>query len=247
MFGFSACMTKKKLDNMKTSYEIFRTGLDSLGSVPMWEERIILPGDVLSIVIATESLNISQVEVFGNGRENKYSVTNDTSIIIPIIGKIKIGGNNRITATQIIKNELAKVIKNPIVQIQPLEIQVLVFGQSERQLVVSIAEKEANLLKALTLAGGVNQFSKRDSLLVIREKGGTRKVIPVDLRDAQKFYASEAYRLENNDVILVKPNDYFYKQIKNTENTINLGRLTPLTTILGIFFFLLPVWSFLTR
>lgn len=247
MVGFSACMTKKKMARLKQEYEIFRTGLDSLGKVPKWEERVILPGDKITFSINTESVNGSQVEVFNNGKDLSYTVFDDSTILVAFVGRVKIAGMNRNRAVELLKKELSKYIKNPVVQMQPLEIQIVVFGQAEKQMVVSMPEKEANLLKALTLAGGVNQFSKRDSVIVIRETEGERKFIVVDLRNIKDFYASQAYKLENNDVVFIKPNDYYYKQLKNSETVINLGRLAPVTVLLGILFFVIPIWTAFSR
>jgi polysaccharide export outer membrane protein len=245
--GFSSCMTKKKLARLKNEYEVFRIGLDSLGNVKEWKERDILPGDKITLNINTESINTSQVEIFNFGKDLSYVVADDSTITIPLAGKVKIAGLNRSNAALRIKNEMAKFIKNPYVSIQPLEVNIIVMGQVDRQQVVSMPEKEANILRALTLAGGLNQFSKRDSVFVIRESDKVRKLISIDFRDAKTVYASEGFKLQNNDIVMIKPNDYFYKQVRNSENSINLGRITPVTTILGIFFLLIPIYSILSR
>lgn len=247
MVGFSACMTKKKLARLKAEYQILRTGMDSLGAVQAWEERKFRPGDRVLVSIKTQSLNEQQVSFFDAGKEMDYAVSDDSTISLPLIGSINVCQYNRPQLTKVIKNKAASFIKDPFVQIKPVQIQVKVLGQAERQGQFTIPETEATLSSILAQVGGVSLFARRDSIAVIRESEGLRKTYYVDIRDGKSFFNSPVYRLQHNDIVVVNPSDYFFKSYRNQENTVNLGRVTPIATILGLTFFIIPLITIFRR
>lgn len=247
MVGFSACMTKKKLARLKAEYQILRTGMDSLGAVQAWEERKFRPGDRVLVSIKTQSLNEQQLTFFDGGKEMDYTVSDDSTISLPLIGSINVCQYNRPQLTNLIKNKAASFVKDPFVLIRPVQIQVKVLGQVERQGLFTIAENDATLSSVLAQVGGVSQFARRDSIVVIRDIEGELKTYYVDIRDGKSFFNSPVYRLHQNDIIVINPNDYFFKNSRNQENAVNLGRLTPVTAILGILFFILPIYTIFFR
>lgn len=243
--SFSACMTKKKLARLKNEYQILYKGLDSLGQVKQWSPRKIRAGDRITIQIKTESLNSEQISIFENGKEVDYIVGVDSAVILPILGSLKLAGLTRLQAINLVKTAASKYIKDPYVSIKPLDIQVKVIGEFERQGLVSLPENDATLINAISQVGGFKQFSKRDSIYVIRESDSLRNVYVVDFRSASAVYKSNVFQLQQNDVIYVQPNNVFFKSLRNSENNVSLGALSPITTILGILFFTIPIITFL--
>lgn len=247
MVGFSACMTKKKLARLKAEYQILRTGMDSLGTVQAWEERKFRPGDRVLVSIKTQSLNEQQLSFFDGGKEMDFTVSDDSTISLPLIGSINVCQYNRPQLTSVIKNKAASFVKDPFVLIKPVRIQVKVLGQVERQGSFEITENEATVSSVLAQVGGISQFARRDSIAVIRETEGLRKTYYVDIRDGKSFFNSPVYRLQHNDIVVINPNDYFFKNSRNQENAVNLGRLTPVSTVLGVLFFIIPIYTILFR
>lgn len=245
MVGFSACMTKKKLARLKEEYQIFRTNMDSLGTVEKWEERKIREGDRLFISIKTESLNTEQLTVFENGKDQEYLVNSKGYILMPYLDSISVVGKTRMQIVDTIKIKISRFIKNPFVAIRPLDIHVKILGQIEKQGLLVMPENDATVINAIAQAGGVNQFAKRDSILIIRELNGERKLLVVDLRDGRGVFNSDAYRLQNNDLLIVPSNKIYYKQLRNVETNVGLGALTPISTVLGILFITIPLINFL--
>ena len=221
--------------------------MDSLGSVQSWEERNFRPGDKILLTIKTQSLNDQQNAFFDNGREMEFTVSEDSVINIPLIGEIKVCNYNRSGLVKFIKSKVGYFIKDPFVQVKPLQIQVKVLGLVERQGIITMPENDATLASLLAQVGGVAQFSKKDSLLVIREELGLRKSYYVDLRSGTGFFNSPVYKLKQNDIVVVKPSDYFFKSARNQEVGINIGRITPVTVILGILMFLYPIINIINR
>lgn len=247
MGGFSSCLTKKKLARLQAEYQILRTGMDSLGAVEVWEERKFRPGDKVFITIKTQTLNEQQLVFFDNGREMEFVVSNDSIVTLPLIGDVFVCRYNRPQLTMHIKQKVAEYIKEPFVSIRPVQVQVKVLGQVERQGLLIIPESDATLASLLAQVGGVSQFSKRDSVLVIREEEGLRKRYYVDIRDGNSFFNSPVYRLKQNDIVVVQPSDYFFKNYKNQENNINLGRITPIGTVIGVTLFLIQLLFMFNR
>lgn len=229
------------MERLKSEYQVFRTGLDSLGTVSKLRERNIQSGDKLFISIKSESLIEQYVNLFDDGASIEYPLDDDGFINMPLIGKIKVLGLARTEVEKIVKSKLAPFIKDPFVSIKPLTIQIKVIGQVDKQNVIVLPENEANLVTVLANVGGLQNYARRDSILVIREQNGNRQLINVDLRDANKFFNSPAFQLQNNDVVVVQANDYFFKNYRNQEIATNMGRITPYLAILGILFIIIPV------
>lgn len=241
MVGFSACMTKKKLAKLKNEYQIFNKGLDSLGSVKRWKERPINYGDRLNISVKSETLNSDQTAWFGNGASVQYNVSDDGKIAMPFLGKIHVVGKSRIELTNYLTQQLDKYVKDPFVSITPLEIQVKVLNQAGNQTIISLSENEANLVTAVLKVGGINDVSRKDSVLVIRENDSTRQVYPVDFRNANAVFESPVYRMQQNDIIIIQPNKYYYKQLKNSRTNIDLNVLGSISIIFGLLTLVLPI------
>lgn len=242
-----SCMTKRKLARLKSEYQILQSGMDSISIVKPWEGRKIRSGDKLIIQVKSESLNSDQIALFDNGRDADYVVNHDGNINMPMAGKIFLRGFTRFEAIDTIRARLSKYVLNPFVTIRPLEVQVKLLGQFERQGIVSMPENDATILNALSQSGGINQFARRDSVWVIREDSNKRHLYAIDLRSGSSLFNSDVFQLQQNDVVFAQPNKIFYRSLKNTENNVNLGVLSPLTAILGILFFTIPIISFFNR
>ena len=92
------------------------------------------------------------------------------------------------------------------------------------------------LLDALSQAGDLTIYGKRNKVLVLRTEEGKQRVYGVDLRSASHLYSSPAYYLQQNDVVYVEPNDTKARQstvngnnVRSTSFWISLASL--LTTI----------------
>jgi polysaccharide export outer membrane protein len=168
-------------------------------------------------------------------------------VLMPFVGSIKIKGLTRMQALDTIKSKMAKHIKDPFISIRALDVHVKVLGQVEKQGPLIMPENDATIVNALAQSGGINEFARRDSILIIREEDGIRKHIVVDMRDGQKLFSSEGYRLKHNDLLVISSNKTFYKSLRNNETNIGLGALTPITAVLGILFFTVPLISYLRR
>lgn len=143
----------------------------------------------------------------GQQRVLGYLVDPIGEIDFPILGKIKVEGLTRTQLTTIIKERLIKeeLINDPIVTVQFLNYKISVMGEVARPGSFNISGDRITLLEALSMAGDLTIYGKRDRVAVIRENSGVRTILYHDLRSSDIF-KSPCYYLQQNDIVLVEPN-----------------------------------------
>ena len=237
------------MTRLKEDYQIFRTGLDSLGSVQKLPERKIKPRDRLMIIVNTESLNKDQLNVFQDLKGNvSLLVDSAGKINFPLLGLVKVEHLTRFEAATLLQNALRKHILDPVVLVNMESYRIKIIGEVTKQGVFDLGEDQANLIAAITSAGGLLQTARRDSILVIREEANQRKIYAVDIRNAAALFQSSAYYLQPNDIIVVRPNDYYFTSLSSQESGIKFSLLSPVTTVIGIVFIIFSlVLTFIRR
>ncbi|WP_280745001.1 MULTISPECIES: polysaccharide biosynthesis/export family protein [unclassified Parabacteroides] len=149
-----------------------------------------------------------------------YLVDKEGYIDFPILGKLKVSGMSRLAATNMIKDRLMKddLIKDPIVTIQFLNFKISVMGEVNRPGTFTISGDRVTLLEALSMAGDLTIYGKRNRVAVIREFDGKRTILFHDLRSADIFL-SPCYYLQQNDIVYVEPNKARAGQSSINQNT----------------------------
>lgn len=136
-----------------------------------------------------------------------YLVDSDGNIDFPILGKIHVAGMTRKELTAYLKQRLIDedYIKDPIVTIQFLNFKISVMGEVNRPGSFDINSDRITLLEALSKAGDLTIYGRRDRVAVIREVDGVRTILYHDLRSSDIFQ-SPCYYLQQNDIVYVEPN-----------------------------------------
>lgn len=179
--------------------------------------------DLLSIMVTSKDIELAQMfnlpmvsyqinngsSGIGNS-QNKilgYLVDKDGCIDFPILGRLQIGGMTRAELTSFIKGQLVGkgLINDPIVTVQFLNFRVSVIGEVARPGTFDITSERITLLEALSRAGDLTVFGKRDNVKIIREENGKRMIATVDLR-YDDILNSPYYYLQQNDIVYVEPN-----------------------------------------
>ena len=76
--------------------------------------------------------------------------------------------------------------------------------------------RPGEILDALSQAGDLTIYGKREKVLVLRQEEGKQRVYGVNLCSAEYLYTSPAYYLQQNDVVYVEPN-----ATKARQSTVN--------------------------
>lgn len=174
----------------------------------------------------------------GQQRVLGYLVDSEGNIDFPILGKLRVDGLTRLQLTELIKNKLIEedLIRDPIVTVQMLNFKISVMGEVARPGSFTITSDRVTLLEALSMAGDLTIYGKRDRVAVIREVEGKRTILYHDLRSADLF-RSPCYYLQQNDIVYVEPNRAKIGQSEiNQNNSVGvwLSALSVLTSIVSI-------------
>ena len=243
---FTACTSTKKIiylqdvvplkqQEIEQKYEVIIHGDDLLAiMVNSRDPELALPFNMPMVSYQLGSNAGGQQRVLG------YLVDTNGNIDFPILGEIHVEGLTRMQLTELIKNKLIEgdLIKDPIVTVQFLNFKISVMGEVGRPGSFTISGDRITLLEALSMAGDLTIYGRRDRVGVIRENNGKRTILFHDLRSADIFN-SPCYYLQQNDIVYVEPNKAKSGQSSiNQNNSIGVwvSVISLLTTIAGLIF-----------
>lgn len=196
--------------------------------------ELALPFNMPMVSYQVGSQNPPQQRVLG------YLVDKEGIIDFPILGEIHVEGLTREELVNTIKDRLIKedYIRDPIVTVQFLNFKVSVVGEVARPGTFTISGDRVTLLEALSLAGDLTIYGRRDRVMVIRESGGERSIRYLDLRNRELF-DTPYYYLQQNDIIYVEPNKRRAQQSNINQNNsmgVWLSAASLLTTVAVLIF-----------
>lgn len=181
---------------------------------------VIQKGDILAIILnsfsaeTNEILNFTNVNTLpvsvfsgnagGGAQPLGYSVDSLGFVNIPVIGKMHLGGLTLKKAEEMIKAELEKSIKSPVVNLRFMNHKFSVLGEANKVGIFNLLDDHTTILDALALAGDLTLYSKRDSITVIRTFENRREMGIVNLNDRSVF-TSPYFYLKNDDIIYIAP------------------------------------------
>lgn len=230
-----SCVSTKNITYFQTP------GIDTLRESKLLvvepEEPKIMPNDILAVTVNSLSeesnvmfnfpnitpLQLVNYPVGGAGGVNKtqplgYTVNPNGQIDLPMAGKIKVAGQTSDEAADIIRVELSKFLKNPVVNIRILNQRITILGEVNHPGTFNLVSNNISLPEAFGFAGDLTIFGKRDNIMLIRQVKDGRKVIRLDLTK-RDFLNSEYYYLKNNDVIYVEATS---GKITSSDRTLQL-------------------------
>ena len=151
-----------------------------------------------------------------------YTVDTDGYINFPVLGKIKVEGMTREQIAEYLTGQLKEkeLIKEPVVTVEFMNLGVSVLGEVNRPGRISINRDNLTILDALSEAGDLTIFGKREKVLVLRQENGKQRVYGINLCSADQLYTSPVYYLQQNDVVYVEPNDTKSRQSTVNGNTV---------------------------
>jgi polysaccharide export outer membrane protein len=148
-----------------------------------------------AIPIATPNLNNSA----------GYLVDKEGTITIPVVGKIKVVGLTTSEAREAIRTAADKFYNNPAVTVRYANFKVNVGGEVLKPGSYIMPNEKVSILDAITMAGDLTIYGKRENVLLIRENlDGTKTPYRINLKKSD-FMSSPYFYLRQNDYIYVEP------------------------------------------
>lgn len=186
-----------------------------------------------NLAMVTESDNM--VSATGSAKMQTYLIDHKGNIEFPVLGTLHIAGMTRIELTEMLKEKIAAYAKDPIINIRLINFTVTVIGEVSDPGTFTIQNERISLPQALGLANDLTIFGKRKNVLLIREVDGKKKFAKIDLTSVNAV-SSPIYYLQQNDVIVVEPNNARIRSSNyNQNNAVLISAIGTLTTIITVF------------
>ena len=228
-----SCSTPKEI----SYFQDLQPGVTELTITDPVEIKV-RPKDKLSILVNTQdqkltnmfnlpivSQQIGQESTGSSGTSrgvSGYTVDSFGDINFPVLGKIRVEGMTREQIADYLTKQLKEqeLIKDPVVTVEFMNLGVSVLGEVNRPGRISINRDNMTILDAISEAGDLTIFGKREKVLVLRQEDGKQRVYGVNLCSAEHIYTSPVYYLQQNDVVYVIPNNTKSRQSTVNGNTV---------------------------
>jgi polysaccharide biosynthesis/export protein len=134
-----------------------------------------------------------------------YLVDRAGTITLPVLGKQKVIGLSTSQARDVIQALADSFFKDPSVSVRFANFKISVAGEVQRPGSYIMPNEKITVLDAITMAGDLTIFGRRDNVLVIRENpDGTHTPFRINLKSTD-FMSSPFFYLKQNDYIYVEP------------------------------------------
>jgi polysaccharide export outer membrane protein len=195
----------------------------------------IQPNDYLYISITSVEKSLTQfVEpVAGINYLNSqnqalvgYHVYDDGSIYFPYIGIIRLGGLTIREARDTMKVYAAKIVGRCRIELVLINNTIYMLGEFLNQGTYNMTRNKLSIFEAISLAGGLTDYAKRNKIKVLRNEKGEKKMYVIDLRSGN---------LIGKNMFYVYPNDLIYAEPMKAKAfgitpTFSLSILTTIVT-----------------
>ena len=220
-----SCSTPKEI----SYFQDLQPGVTELAITDPVEIKVS-PKDKLSILVNSQDQKLNELfnlqntsgNTSGNRIELGYTIDTQGFINFPILGKVKVGGMTREQIAEYLTGQLKEkeLIKDPVVTVEFINLGVSVLGEVNNPGRIKIDRDNMTILDALSEAGDLTIYGKREKVLVLRQENGRQRVYDINLCSAEHIYSSPVYYLQQNDVVYVIPNDTKSRQSTVNGNTV---------------------------
>lgn len=182
-------------------------------------EWLIQKGDRVEITAFNQSSNTGSsgqlTELLNRGGEQYYTqrrgdegilIGNDGSVILPLVGSVKIAGLTEKEASQKLISEFKKYLRNPFVNVRLLNQKLFVLGEVRQPGDVLITNGTMSLFEALATSGDVTDYADRTNIKIIRGDMRNPEIRQINLADVNSIKASSLI-LRPNDIVYVASRD----------------------------------------
>lgn len=209
VFTLSSCVNQKKVTLLKEGKQQ-ATVIDI--DNPRQTAYIIQTGDQLYIKVY--SLDPKTSKFFQSDMPNlmnptylylnSYTVDEEGYISFSFIDRLFVRGMTVEEARKKIQEVLNEYFNETTAIVKLINFQVSIMGEVSKPGTYTIDKEYANMLQAISLAGGIKDFANIEKVKLVRQTPTGSKVIMVDLSNIEML-SSDYFHLMPNDVIYIEP------------------------------------------
>ena len=168
---------------------------------------------------------------------NGYRVSADSTITLPILGKINFGGLSLIEAKERLRKRAEEFLREPTVDVKILNYRVNLSGEIRTPGIYYNYEGTITIFDAISRANGITDFADLRNVVIKRQNNDKIYTHRVDLTN-NSVYASEVFYLQSNDLVYIPPDNLKRRR----ENSDTYGRfLSTISTLIVAVAFLLKL------
>ena len=232
----TSCVTSKKVRYLRDMPTYGMPLNESL-------EATVAPYDELRIFVLSNSgkedellapFNALQKASQTGGGNNYmgYLVDANGNIQFPVLGELHVQGLTRLQVQDTIAAQLMRMgqLKDPLVVARFMNFKVFFLGSSGGK-VLNITNERCTFLEALAMAGGLDWYTRRDRIGVMREVRGKRVIHYLDPRSTDIF-DDDFFVLQQNDIIFTDERPY--KFFSNNLSVV-VGLISSVTSLLSLY------------
>jgi polysaccharide biosynthesis/export protein len=215
LFMFSSCVPMKKIRYLQQEVsrgDTIRTHFEN----KKFADYRIQPGDNLYIKVnsAISSMdNLFSEEDAGRSSNyyndagiylNSYVVSDSGYIDFPFVGKVFLQELTLEQAKDLIQSIVDDYLRGTTVIVRLGIFKITMLGEVNRPGEFTIYQNKLNIFDAISYAGDLTTFAKRDKIILVRETRTGSKVVHLNLNDIS-ILESEYFMLMPKDIIYVPP------------------------------------------
>jgi len=195
-------------------------------------DHLIKTGDILTFrLFSNQGFKIIDLSTLDDGNQARqqinsqnafpYLVEADSSINLPILGRIKIVGFNLKEAEAMLETRYSDYYQEPYILLQIQNRRITVFpGKGGDAKVVPITNEYITIVEALALAGGISDGGKAHRVKVFRGDLKNPEVFEVDMSSAIGLAEANMHYIRANDIVYVEPSYFVAKQVLSAAGQI---------------------------
>ena len=251
LFPLLVCLLMASCNPTKKIVYFQDASIGQKQNLPPGEYITIQPQDIISIIVSSKEPQLAALfnlphiqQVTGNqqtpsnhnGQILGYTVDSKGNIDFPVLGSLHVAGLNREEIARLVKELLISknLMKDPIVTVDFINLHFSVMGEVSKPGQYSIRKDQTNILEALSMAGDLTIYGKRDKIFLIRTEK-ERITYQLNLCSSQ-IYNSPAFYIRQNDLIYVEPN-----KVRANQATVNGNSLKSVSLWMSIASFLTTI------
>lgn len=238
--GMSSCVTSKSVRYLT---DMPKEGLPLTQTL----EATICPYDELRIFVMSSGSDQEELlkpfNVMGTMSQNNnnnvnrmgYLVDANGDIQFPVLGNLHVSGQTRLQLQDSIAARLKREghLNDPLVMVRFMNFRVF-FLTGDGGKVITVNNERCTFLEALAMAGGLDLYTRRDRIGVMREVNGKRVIHYLDPRSTSVF-EDEFFLLQQNDIIFTEVSTHRFLKEGYANWSLLVSALSSIATLVGIY------------